>query len=73
MKITFQDEKLKFKNVLNNQFFVSIQGALWQKVHSKAAHMVCNSHGVPYTEGTCEWDLDDEIVRLIPFIEKIDF
>jgi hypothetical protein len=73
--ITTQKEEstiLTFQDVDENQFFVSSDGSLCQKMDEETYCTIADRDGDPF----CSYDTaypDDEIQRLIEYIGKIEF
>lgn len=63
---------LTFQDVDENQFFVSSDGSLCQKMDEETYCIIADSDGNPY----CSYEsayADDEIHRIIEYIGKIEF
>lgn len=62
----------RFGDVRTHQFFVSLQGCLFQKYSPRAATMIAGRNGQPFSEQRvfCE---NDAIERILPEVTKINF
>jgi hypothetical protein len=75
MKFIYEHEttekRLKFKDVKVNQFFVH-EGCLYQKLSNYQVSQITDHEGKPFSDHTT-FDFMDEIDRLIPLVNKIEY
>ena len=68
---TEQRKQLVFGDVLINEFFVCMQGCLYQKSANTRANMIATSDGTPYATYVV-LEADAGVDRIIP-VGKIEF
>lgn len=64
---------LTFADVEPNQFFVAMQGTLWQRVTNTQANMVARESGELYSGMTQPWTPGEPILRLCEEVKRIEF
>jgi hypothetical protein len=67
-----KDKQLTLKDVENNQFFVCKNGYLCQKECSESYVVIADGEGNPSCE-CFDSDEDEQIQRILPRVEKIEF
>lgn len=76
MKFIYAEKTEKtptFGDVEINQFFVDHDGYFCQKTSDSSLVVIANPNGDPYSTWFRNIDLDREIKRIIPLVEKIEF
>jgi len=66
-------EKPTFGDVEENQFFVSWDGYLCQKLHLGRYNIITDKYGVPFAAREENMISTDEVLRILPEVEKIEF
>lgn len=62
-----------FEDVDEDQFFVNSEGQLCQKVDNDTYNIVADSDGEPFANHIKNVDTDEEIKRICPSVNKIEF
>jgi hypothetical protein len=77
MKIIFKQDKpakkLTFRDVKTNQFFVDKDGDLSIKYDCDSYFVIAHSSGIPSALHIQDVDYSNEIQRILPEVEKIEF
>jgi hypothetical protein len=77
MKIIFEqdkpEKKLTFSDVKANQFFVDKHGDLSMKYDCDSYFVIAHSSGKPSALYIQDVDYSNEIKRILPTVEKIEF
>ena len=63
---------LSFGDVEDNQFFVSLGGALYQKHSCEIAHCIADNDKKPYC-GRTTFGVTETIAKILPFVKQIKF
>lgn len=67
-----EEKRLTFEDVEVNQFFVTVDGELCQKIGSSSYSMVALKDGIPYADH-CSDSYGFIIKRILPKVVKIEF
>lgn len=62
-----------FDDVELNQFYVDIDGYLRQKVGTGRATYIADANGAPWGRGDEAVDTEEEVLRILPRVTKIEF
>ena len=62
----------KFEEVKLNQFFISRDSHLFQKMNEEEACMIADEEGTP-SSALFDFSSNEEIIRILPKIQKIKF
>lgn len=68
-----QPEQLTFSDVDQDQFFVSEDEYLCQKVDETSYTFIADSEGIPWAGHLTDLEGNDPIKRLLPRVTKINF
>lgn len=77
MKFIYEEDTkeniLTFEMVEGSQFFVSINGHLFQKCTYDSANVIALPDGTPFALGCMLFTKDEKIKRILPKVVKIEF
>lgn len=75
MKFVFEQpiERHTFADVKRNQFFVCLEGDLWQRLGDHSAIKLAASDGIPDADYDNTWADNMPIFRILPIVTKIEF
>ena len=73
MKVVYDEEKVTFGNVRENQMFVDFDGDLCMKMNDEVFIIIACADGKPCADCIENVDEDRKITRILPKIRKIEF
>jgi hypothetical protein len=66
-----EESQLMFKDVKDNQFFISTGGSFCQKRSANSYSVIARDKGIPYSLHLCDVNFFMPIRRILPHVTKI--